>query len=90
MSKATMQKDFDRLANERLHKLVSDIIQLHEIADIEERDAATCILYALFKTAAKVVVWGSLDPSSEQLKALFEKILQATRKATKQNERLGD
>ena len=80
MSKETMRKDFIKLADERLFKFASDMIAIYGMANIAEHEAATDIVYSLLKALAKMIVWGNLNPSPNELQMVLEEIIRVAKK----------
>jgi hypothetical protein len=79
-----MKRDFERLANQRLWKLVEDVISLYEMGDLDPRDAALGILSALLLTTTKVIAWAELNPSRDDLYLLIDSLLRSARKIKEQ------
>ena len=82
-----IEKDLARLAMERLHKFVADMIAVHEMADLEQRVATETIVYTLLMTAAKVSVWdGSMaSPPPKKMGELFCRMFEIARENKQAN-----
>ena len=77
MSEATMKRDFERLALERLDTFVSDMIDLFEMVDLEQSDAAKTLMLALLTTMVKVIAWSGPIPSRDEMANLVEVMMKA-------------
>lgn len=83
MSEATMKRDFNRLAGERLYTFVGDMFELHDMADLSERDAVQCVVYALMSAMANVVAMSDWNPSREDWDAMIEMIMKVVERRKK-------
>jgi hypothetical protein len=82
-----MRRDFERLAKERLHRVVKDLIQLYEIAELSHVDAARGISFALFRAGASVLAWGKTDPTRDELYLLVDSLLRSARRTMEHYEK---